>query len=263
MNSTHWNHDYINLVLRNWNTPREIAALNYLADFSMIKNLPTHLHRELHRGEKISILDAGCGAGRLCHHVPKDFGIIYYGLDSSPDLLRIAHKNYATPAAYLTDPSPGKVTRAHPKNHFRFTEGSVYQIPFAHNSFNLVISHAVLFHLCDIPRALAELWRVTRWRLVVSFYVRDNPILDRSPLIGAAFGKLGLSRHALNVVPVEDPVGGNVHFSVRNALPRWMIERLITRLPRLHTYTLEIKRSFFDIPLGTPYAFIRAEKKRY
>jgi len=243
MNTSHWNTDYIDLVTRNWNTPREIAALKYLADFAMIKNLPIHLQRELDRGEIIHILDAGCGAGRLAHAVPANDLIKYYGIDSSPEMLRIAKKR-------------------HPHPDFRFAEGSVYHIPSAHNSFHLTICHAVLFHICDIPRALLELWRVTRWRLVVSFYVRDNPILDRSPLIGRALGKLGLSRHKIEVVPAEDTERGNVHFSVRNALPRWMVERLISRLPRLHTYTLEIKRSFFGQPLHTPYAFIRAEKRR-
>ncbi|RRR73358.1 MAG: class I SAM-dependent methyltransferase [Candidatus Viridilinea halotolerans] len=93
----------------------------------------------LYNGRRnLRILDAGCGTGGDALFLQR------YG--------RVVGLDYAAEAAALIhDRLPG-----------RFVRGSVLQLPFAHDSFDLVTSYDVLYHagVPDESSALAEVRRV-------------------------------------------------------------------------------------------------------
>ena len=66
--------------------------------------------------------------------------------------------------------------------NLEFLAASVYEIPFADSSFNVVFSHALIEHLSDPHRALREFHRVTRPGGFVALVqsglgcVRDQPV---------------------------------------------------------------------------------------
>jgi ubiquinone/menaquinone biosynthesis C-methylase UbiE len=118
-------------------------ALGYHA---LIDQIEVDAVREFALGKRV--LEAGCGTGLV--------------LDK---LARVAR------AAHGFDLSPGMVQKARARG-LSVTLGSVTQIPFRADSFDLVCSFKVLAHVPEIERALCELARVTRpgGTLVLEFY---------------------------------------------------------------------------------------------
>lgn len=93
------------------------------------------------------VLEVGCGEGRLAQHLvthaprPEQFEACDLSLD------RIASQ---------LDPL------------ISFREGSIYELPFADASFDLVICCEVLEHLEDPPKALKEVVRVANGHVLLS-----------------------------------------------------------------------------------------------
>jgi ubiquinone/menaquinone biosynthesis C-methylase UbiE len=113
---------------------------------ALIDQIEVDAVREFARGGRV--LEAGCGTGLV--------------LDR---LARVARE------AHGFDLSPGMVAKARARG-LSVSLGSVTQIPFRADSFDLVCSFKVLAHVPDIERALRELARVTRpgGTLVLEFY---------------------------------------------------------------------------------------------
>lgn len=63
-----------------------------------------------------------------------------------------------------------------------FVAASAYEMPFADHSFDVVFSHALLEHLSDPARALAELHRVTRPGGFIGLCSPDWDAFELSPL---------------------------------------------------------------------------------
>jgi ubiquinone/menaquinone biosynthesis C-methylase UbiE len=107
-----------------------------------------YLERVLAPGERVSLLDAPCGNGRL-HRGLVEHGLLdrveYHGLDLADKVLEAARR-------LLRD--------AH------LTKGSVEAIPFPDESFDVVVSQHIIRHLASYEQAVRELLRVSR-RLVV------------------------------------------------------------------------------------------------
>lgn len=94
-----------------------------------------------------SVLEVGCGEGKLANR-----------------LIR----NAPAPSRYLaTDVSLERIT-AELDPRIGTAVASVYALPFARNSFDLVVCCEVLEHLEDPARGLAELTRVARERVLIS-----------------------------------------------------------------------------------------------
>lgn len=74
------------------------------------------------------VLEVGCGNGRIFSYL-KDKNIEYTGIDNSEKLINIANSNY------------GDIKNA------RFMLGSALDLPFVSDSFDYVISVAVLHHI--------------------------------------------------------------------------------------------------------------------
>lgn len=99
------------------------------------------------RAAPLRVLEVGCGEGRLAHHLittcpaPEAFEACDLSIERvAPDL----------------DP------------RIRFRQASIYELPFADRSFDLVVCCEVLEHLEDPARGLAEVARVTRNHALLS-----------------------------------------------------------------------------------------------
>ncbi|MCC6283845.1 MAG: methyltransferase domain-containing protein [Phycisphaerales bacterium] len=136
------------------------------------------------------ILDVGCGMGLLARTLLRK-GVDARGVDVAPAPVEEANRL-----------APG-----------RFQVASILDLPFDDGSFDTVVSTDCLEHIReeDVPRALAELARVTRHGAFVRLAVtpdRDRTwhltIRDRAWWEGAFF-RAGFARHPLGakVVPFE------------------------------------------------------------
>lgn len=92
----------------------------------------------LPRGPQVRVLDAGCGSGRLLDEL-RDYGHVT-GLDLNPDSVEIARS----------------------RGHEDVVQGPVEQLPWADETFDLVISLDMVEHTPDDRAALRELRRVTK-----------------------------------------------------------------------------------------------------
>lgn len=91
-------------------------------------------------GEKMSLLDVGCGPGYVSA-AAAERGAIPTGLDFSREMIGIA-------------------TSMFPQIEFR--EGDAQNLPFADGSFDRVVANFALLHLADPERACAEACRVLK-----------------------------------------------------------------------------------------------------
>ncbi len=99
-------------------------------------------------GDTGILLDAGCGEGITLKSLEKALAAwTMYGLDVDPESITVARK--VVPQA-------------------RLQLGSVYQLPFPDQSFDLVLCTEVLEHLEHPRRALRELCRVARRDVILS-----------------------------------------------------------------------------------------------
>jgi ubiquinone/menaquinone biosynthesis C-methylase UbiE len=93
-----------------------------------------------------SALDIGCGAGHSTHLLAKlcgaDTKIV--GVDNNADILETARQ------------------RSVKFPNLSFQEGSVTQLPFADNTFDVVFCQTLLIHVHDLSGALAEMKRVLK-----------------------------------------------------------------------------------------------------
>lgn len=98
-----------------------------------------------------SLADVGCGCG---HYLPTFRQAIaarfsYTGLDATPHYLELARETFAG------DPEVS------------FVVADVMDIPFPDESFDVVVSANMLLHLPSIDKALGELVRIARRRVLV------------------------------------------------------------------------------------------------
>jgi ubiquinone/menaquinone biosynthesis C-methylase UbiE len=112
----------------------------------LIDEIEVSAVRELAVGKRV--LEAGCGTGLVLSRL-REVASDVHGFDLSPGMVAKARARGLSVAL-----------------------GSVTQIPFRDDSFDLVCSFKVLAHVPDITQALAELARVTRpgGHLALEFY---------------------------------------------------------------------------------------------
>lgn len=127
------------------------------------------------RWDGCDVLEAGCGIATDGVNFARA-GARYVGLDLSSSALELAQKRFTM------EGQPG-----------RFVFGSVTDLPFADDSFDLVYSCGVIHHVPDTSAAVAEFHRVLRpgGSAVVMVYHRDSLnyrvsiMLVRRALVGA------------------------------------------------------------------------------
>jgi len=95
-----------------------------------------------------SILDAGCGEGFTMDKLSKNgIGQKIEGVEYSKEAILLGKKLFP----YLT-----------------FKEGSVYELPYQDNSFDLVVCTEVLEHLEEPSKVLKEILRVSKKYVLIS-----------------------------------------------------------------------------------------------
>jgi ubiquinone/menaquinone biosynthesis C-methylase UbiE len=95
-----------------------------------------------------TLLDVGCGTGRGVR-AALDLGYDATGLDISPNLLAIAHRELAIPES-------------------RLILGDATNLPFPANSFDVTCILGALHHSAQPHRIIAEMIRVTKKAIIVS-----------------------------------------------------------------------------------------------
>jgi ubiquinone/menaquinone biosynthesis C-methylase UbiE len=106
----------------------------------------THAERYRHaclQAKDKSVLDAACGVGYGSHMLALAGAASVTGIDVSADTIALAHKHFS-----------------HPK--LEFQQADCLSLPFADQSFDLVVSLETIEHLPDPPRFLNEISRVLR-----------------------------------------------------------------------------------------------------
>ena len=96
------------------------------------------------------VLDVGCGEGRHIFGILNEFENVYcYGLDQDIPSLDKCKEGLEF---FKELDSNGTV----------FQQGSIYQLPFKENFFDLIICSEVLEHLDDYHAAIDEIYRVLK-----------------------------------------------------------------------------------------------------
>lgn len=122
-------------------TPKELEGLSWyeiisklgLLSFNSQGNKPIELIAKLARiTDSSTVLIAGCGAGGTAVHLAEVTGAMVYGIDISPESIRMANN--------LASKSP-----AHDKLHFQI--GDAHALSFPPNTFDVVITEFMAFFL--------------------------------------------------------------------------------------------------------------------
>jgi SAM-dependent methyltransferase len=92
-----------------------------------------------------SVCDVGCGTGYLLRYIQST---------SARDFTRMVGIDIVAP-------------NAQPGNDIEFVEGMVERLPFKDGEFDTVICTHVIEHILDYRRAIEELRRITRSRLII------------------------------------------------------------------------------------------------
>ncbi|MEL6353260.1 MAG: methyltransferase domain-containing protein [Cyanobacteria bacterium J06627_28] len=98
-----------------------------------------------------SVLDVGCGAGIVTHELAKQvYPAQATGIDLSHSLLRHGQSTYAC------------VEKDERSAQTVFHQGSVYELPFPQDSFDIVYARLLFQHLSEPLQALENIWRVLK-----------------------------------------------------------------------------------------------------
>ncbi len=146
-------------------------------------------------GEFRSILDAGCGA--------------------CPEYYRI--KEIAKDVRYTGVDITEKLVEYNVSRGINCHLGSLEDLPFDDNSFDVVISRHVVEHMRDIELPLREMIRVAQSRIVISFFI--DPLENRTNA---------------HVVKLDDH--GTIHEVYHNRYSKALIEVLLLESDKVAAY---------------------------
>jgi len=107
------------------------------------------------------ILDCGCGSGLTYEYLEDHIKPFYVGLDFTEEWLELCRNRYPN----------GK-----------FVYGDVLNLKYPDNSFEIVTSTALLQHIKEWRRALAEMVRVAKHLVVTTTRIHKNPT-EVSPVV--------------------------------------------------------------------------------
>lgn len=108
-----------------------------------------------------SVLDVGCGTGRVIRTLGTDFPKVrFHGVDPSAELLHLATERHGIPEDWLT-----------------CADGR--DLPFADDEFDAVIATAVLHHVENPEQVIAEMLRVAR----AGVFISDTNTYAQGPTI--------------------------------------------------------------------------------
>ena len=132
------------------------------------------LHRVLAPVPGDSLLDVGCGSGHFTRRFARE-NLRVTGIDPDSDMLRFAAAHAAAGEPYLL--------------------GDARALPFAARSFELCVCITALCFIREQSRALAEMVRVTRRRLVLGLLNRHSLLYLQKGRAGGAGAYRGAHWH--------------------------------------------------------------------
>ena len=197
-------------------------AAGLLPEMESSKAAAMLLEKEIVAGD--SILDVGCGAGHYLRSLRGKIKVNfrYTGVDTTEDFIDAAKQVWEL------------------DSQSSFQVGSIYELPFQDNEFDVVMCNNVLLHLPSIVKPIAELTRVAR-RLVL---IRTL-IGDRSFRVQEVFSK---DTWPFSSVPIEeefDDSGEPTSFGYENIYSRGYFESVFRRAsPKADIKIIE--DTFFD-----------------
>ena len=114
----------------------------------LLDNFYRHVFRLLKTVPEGSILDVGCGEGFTLHKLQeRSIGKKLEGIEYQKRAISLGKKEYPD---------------------LKITQGSIYELPYKANSFDLVLCTEVLEHMDNPEKALSELVRVSKKYLLLS-----------------------------------------------------------------------------------------------
>lgn len=121
-----------------------------------------------------TLLEVGCGGGYNSEIIKSQLpSLQYHGLDISEAMVAISQAHY-----------PGRA----------FTVGSAYELPFAQDSFDVVVDGVALIHMPEWRRALAEYARVAEGSVIL----HGLTLTDSAPT--TTFAKYAYGQPAIELV---------------------------------------------------------------
>lgn len=152
--------------MRDWEVWNEKHVEN-LVEHGWAEDNPSkgkYLKWVLNRLEGDSVLDVGCGIGRLLYFLPEEMD--YLGIDSSEPMLERARERF-----------PNR----------RFVRGDVYNLE-VFDRFDTVVALALLIHLPDSKPALEQMWGRAKKCLMFTVKIGAEEEVNRHESIKMADG---------------------------------------------------------------------------
>ncbi len=187
-------------------------------------------------GRNKIILEAGCGTGLLLQQV-QTFAKKAHGFDLSPNMLALAQKRNLT-----------------------VTQGSITNIPFPDNTFDVVYSFKVLAHIDDIQKALNEMARVTKpdGYILAEFY---NPHslrylvkkIKRPSMIAKQVTDVDVLTHYHSIKQIKKLLPQNLVLERIRGIRIVTIFAIIHKIPIIRIVVRFLENSLKDVPFFRNY----------
>ncbi len=119
-----------------------LITKNRLKDYIAQQHIMRYIFAGQYVKEKV-VLDVACGSGYGSNYLARKGAKKVFGTDIDKVPLEIARKNYSTP-------------------NLEFVQGSVLELPFPDNFFDVVVSFETIEHLTETKKYIKEIKRVLK-----------------------------------------------------------------------------------------------------
>lgn len=182
------------------------------------------VEKSVHEGD--TVLDCGAGTGTTGIMAARKAGVNGRVMlfDLSEAMLAVARE---------------KVRQEGLQESVRFQTGDMVHLPFAEDSFDVVLSTYSLCPLYDPEKGALELYRVTRpgGRIAVAHSTVPRHAIvkwlaDRVEDWAWRFPLLSMGCRSVNVLPVLEGAGGSIVYSTIIGVPLWPFSVFVVEKPR-------------------------------
>jgi ubiquinone/menaquinone biosynthesis C-methylase UbiE len=186
-------------------------AVGDLPEMESSKALARRIKTAWRSGE--TILDVGCGAGHYLVSLRREMGpsLNYTGADATPKYIELAREAFAKDA------------------NASFEDADIFNLPFADESFDIVVCNNVLLHLPSIARPLQELVRVGRRLLIVRMLCGDRTFIVQD---------------VWNETPELNDDGIPTKFNYFNIYSQNSVRQYLSKDPRVGDVSIQEDRDF-------------------
>jgi ubiquinone/menaquinone biosynthesis C-methylase UbiE len=123
-----------------------VSFFDQMVQTNWLSNIHRNIVDHATRNTQGTIIDIGCGTGRLLQRLMDKFGT-GVGVDLSPEMVKEASR---------------QAREKEFEQRLNFIQGDAYQLPFEDNEFDTSLSTCVMFLLPEPEKGIAEMIRVTK-----------------------------------------------------------------------------------------------------